>query len=175
MGRRDGDLPFEPGEFLVKVDADIPEVPVEPKPVARGDGGRAARSPAFHEDHALPGLESLHGREHQADLPDVEEKAGPLGGLDDAEPGPERPELPAGLQDRDGEPAREPGRGGRASGAASDDQGAFHRRPLSGPRTARHESWPSVILWENRSPPPPARPVRIPRSSDETSPQISGV
>ena len=175
MGRRDGDFAFQLGEFLVEVDADLLEVPVEAEPVARGDGRRAARPPSLDEDHALIGLERLHGREHEADLPDVEEEAGPLDGIDDAESRPERPEFPAGLEDRDGEPAREPGRGGRASGSAPDDDGAFHPRPVLGPRTARQESCPSVSLRENRSSPPPASPVRIPRSSEEMNPQTSGV
>ena len=175
MGRRYGDFAFQPGEFLVEVDADLLEILVEPKPVARGDGRRASRPPSLHEDHALIGFERFHGREHEADLPNVEEEAGPFGRIDDAESGSERPELPAGLQDRNGEPAREPRSGGGASGPAPDDDGAFHPRPLSRPRTARHESCPSVSLREKRSSPPPARPVRIPRSSEEMSSQTAGV
>ena len=170
-----GTSAFQGGEILVQIDADLPEIVIEAEGVSRGDGRRAARPSPLHEDHALPGPEGFHGREHEPDLPDVEQEPGPLEGVDEAQPGSERPELPAGFQDRDGKAAGEPGRGGRASRPAPDDDGALHPSPPSGRNSARQESYPSVNLRTNLRSPPPASPVRTPRSRDETKPQISGV
>ena len=133
MGRRDGHFPFQDGELLVQVDADLPEVAVEAEGVAGGDGRRPpvprpltrtmpSRALKAFMAGNMSSISRTSKRRPARLTASTMPKLAPNG----------RNSRPASRTVTAKRPG-EPGRGGRASGSAPDDDGALHPRPALAP------------------------------------------